>query len=40
MFKILSYGFIIYPSMYCTKYRPYRAVEYKLADHIFRFTTV
>jgi len=26
--------FIIYPSMYCSKYRMYRAVEYKLADCI------
>ena len=32
--------FIIYPSMYCSKYRPYRAVEYKPADRIFRITTV
>ena len=28
--------FIIYPSMYCSKYRPYQAVEYKQADRIFR----
>ena len=32
--------FIIYPSMYCSKYRPYQAVEYKPADRIFRITTV
>ena len=32
--------FIIYPSMYCSKYRPYRAVEYKRAGRIFRITTV
>ena len=25
--------------MYCSKYRPYRAVEYKPADRIFRITT-
>jgi len=30
--------FIIYPSMYCSKYRPYRAVEYKPANCIFRIT--
>jgi len=29
-----------YPSMCCSKYRPYQAVEYKRADHIFRITTV
>jgi len=27
--------FIIYPSMYCSKYRPYRAVEYKPTYRIF-----
>jgi len=32
--------FIIYPSMYCSKYRPYQAVENKPADRIFRITTV
>ena len=32
--------FIIYPSMYCSKYRPYQAVEYKLTDRIFRITSV
>jgi len=31
---------IIYPSLYCSKYRPYRVVQYKPADRIFRITTV
>jgi len=33
--------FIIYPSMYCSRYRPYQAVEYKPTYYrIFRITTV
>jgi len=40
LFDIIKKTFIIYPSMYCSKYRPYQAVEYKLTDRIFRITTV
>jgi len=32
--------FIVYPLMYCSKYRPSRAVEYKPADRILRTITV
>ena len=36
LFYNVLWIFIIYPSMYCSKYRPYQAVEYKSADCIFR----